>query len=65
LKVVGAESITVPAGTFAAYKVELTSAEGEPGTTTLWVAKDSRKVVKISAVLPQANGAVMSVEMEK
>ncbi|HKA23131.1 MAG TPA: alpha/beta fold hydrolase [Blastocatellia bacterium] len=65
LKVVGAESVTVAAGTFAAYKVELTSAEGEPGTTTLWVAKDSRKVVKISAVMPQANGAVMTVEMEK
>jgi dienelactone hydrolase len=65
LKVVGVESVTVAAGTFDAYKIELTSAEGEPGKTTLWVAKDSRKVVKISAVLPQANGAVMTVEMEK
>jgi hypothetical protein len=65
LKVVGVERVTVAAGTFDAYKIELTSAEGEPGKTTLWVAKDSRKVVKISAVLPQANGAVMTVEMEK
>src|SRR4030095_11441580 len=38
LKVVGVESVTVAAGRFDAYKIELTSAEGEPGKTTLWVA---------------------------
>lgn len=65
VKVVGVEGVKVTAGTFDAYKVEVTSADGEPGKTTLWVAKDSRKVVKISAVLPQANGAVLTVEMEK
>ena len=45
-------SVTVPAGTFKAWKVEITSAEGEPGSTTIWVAKDSRKVVKTTATLP-------------
>ena len=35
-KVTGAESVTVPAGTFEAWKVEITSAEGEPGQTTIW-----------------------------
>ena len=63
-KVTGAESVTVPAGTFEAWKVEITSAEGEPGQTTLWVAKDSRKVVKISATLPQMGGAVVTSELQ-
>jgi hypothetical protein len=65
VKVVGTESVTVAAGTFDSYKVELTSAEGQPGKTTLWVAKDSRKVVKIIAILPQANGAVLTIELNK
>ena len=54
----------MPAGTFQAWKVEITSAEGEPGQTTIWVAKDSRKVVKISATLPQMGGAVVTSELQ-
>ena len=41
----------MPAGTFQAWKVEIASTEGEPGQTTIWVAKDTRKVVKITATL--------------
>ena len=63
-KVLGAESVTVPAGTFDAWKVEIASAEGEPGQTTIWVAKDSRKVVKLSATLPQMGGAVVTSELQ-
>ncbi|MEP6819328.1 MAG: alpha/beta fold hydrolase [bacterium] len=63
LKVVSAESVTVPAGTFDAYKVEITSADNEADKTTLWIAKDSRKVVKISAVLTQLNGAILTSEL--
>lgn len=63
-KVTGAESVTVPAGTFQAWKVEIASAEGEPGQTTIWVAKDSRKVVKLSATLPQMGGAVVTSELQ-
>lgn len=63
LKVVGAESITVPAGTFNAYKVEIVSADNESDKTTLWIAKDSRKVLKISAVLPALNGAILTSEL--
>ena len=44
----GAEEVKVAAGTFQAWKVELTSAEGEPGATTLWIDKATRKVVKTS-----------------
>ena len=54
----------MPAGTFEAWKVEIASAEGEPGQTTIWVAKDSRKVVKLSATLPQMGGAVVTSELQ-
>lgn len=65
LKVVGVESVTVPAGTFEAYKVEITSADNEADKTTVWIAKDSRKVAKISAVLTQLNGAILTAELKQ
>jgi len=63
LKVVGVESVTVPAGTFDAFKVELTSADGGTDKRTLWIAKDSRKPVKESAVLAEMGGAVLTEEL--
>ncbi len=63
-KVTGSEGVTVPAGTFQAWKVEIASAEGEPGTTTIWVAKDTRKVVKTTATMPQMGGAVVTTELQ-
>jgi dipeptidyl aminopeptidase/acylaminoacyl peptidase len=63
-KVTGSEKVTVPAGSFDAWKVEIASAEGEPGQTTIWVAKDSRKVVKTTATLPQMGGAVVTTELQ-
>jgi len=63
LKVVGAESVTVPGGTFDTYKVELVSADNEADKTTIWIAKDSRKVVKVSAVLTALNGAILTSEL--
>jgi len=65
LKVVGSESVTVPAGTFDAWKVMTTPAEGIGETTTLWVSKADRRVVKVSSVLPQMNGAVATAELVK
>ena len=65
LKVTGTEDVTVPAGTFKAFKVEIASAEGEPGSTTIWVATDSRKIVKITATLPQMGGAKLTSELVK
>jgi dipeptidyl aminopeptidase/acylaminoacyl peptidase len=61
LKVVGSESVTVPAGTFEAYKVELSEEGGD--RQTLWVAKDSHRTVKISAVLSAMGGAVLTAEL--
>jgi dipeptidyl aminopeptidase/acylaminoacyl peptidase len=63
LKVAGSESVTVAAGTFDAFKVELTSADGGTDKMTLWVAKDSRKPVKMSAVLTEMGGATMNLEL--
>jgi hypothetical protein len=63
LKVTGVEKVDVPAGSFDAFKLEITSAEGEPEQTTIWIAKDSRKVVKIVAVFPRMNGAVLTSEL--
>jgi hypothetical protein len=63
IKVVGEEKITVPAGSFDAFKLEVASAEGEGGKTTVWVDKATRKVVKTSATLPQMGGAVVTSEL--
>jgi dipeptidyl aminopeptidase/acylaminoacyl peptidase len=63
LKVTGTESITVPAGTFDVFKVEITSAENDADKQTVWIAKDSRQVVKVSAVLPNLGGAVLTSEL--
>ena len=60
-RVLATEDVTVPAGTFKAWKVELTSAEGEPGRQTLWIDVDSRRVVKSMGTL--ANGAVVTSEL--
>lgn len=65
LKVVGSEKVTVPAGEFDAWKVSVTPAEGTGETTTLWVNKADRRVVKITNVLPEMNGAPATAELVK
>ncbi len=63
LKVIGTESVTVPAGTFDAYKVEIVSADNDADKQTVWIAKDTRKVVKIAAVLTGLGGAILTSEL--
>jgi dipeptidyl aminopeptidase/acylaminoacyl peptidase len=66
LKVTGSEKVTVPAGTFDAWKVEITPADGGTAeSTTLWVDKTSRQVVKVSSVIPEMNGAIATAELTK
>ena len=62
-KVAGAETVTVPAGKFETWKVEITSADGGGDRATLWIAKDSRAAVKVSAVMASAGGAQMTAEL--
>src|SRR5579859_3884105 len=65
LKVTGVEKVTVPAGTFDTFKVEITSADGGSDKQTLWIARDSRKPVKGTAVLTQMGGALLTQELEQ
>ena len=64
-KVTGVEEVSVPAGSFKAWKVDISSAEGEPGQQTLWIDTASRRVVKTSATLPQMGGATATAELVK
>ena len=63
LAVAGTEQGVVPAGTFDAYKVEVTSADGGGEKMTLWVDKESRRVVKTVTTVPQLGGAVITTEL--
>ncbi|MFN7957130.1 MAG: hypothetical protein U0P46_02210 [Holophagaceae bacterium] len=63
-KVLAQEEVKVPAGSFKAWKVELSSAEGDPGSTTMWVDTATRRVVKTVSTLPQMGGAVVTVELQ-
>ena len=63
LKVSGIETVTVPAGTFESYKVEISSADGGTDKETIWVARDSHKAVKESAVLGSMGGAILTQEL--
>ena len=63
LEVAGSESVTVPAGTFGTFKVELSSADGGPDKSTVWIAKDTRTPVKISTVLAEMGGATLTAEL--
>lgn len=63
LSVPAEESVTVAAGTFDTFRVEIVAADGGGDKKTLWVAKDSRKVVKASAVVAAMGGAVLTQEL--
>ena len=63
LQAAGSESVMVPAGTFDAFKVEISSADGGPEKSTVWIAKDTRTPVKISTVMPEMGGAVLTAEL--
>ena len=63
LRVAGSENVKIDAGTFDSYKVEISSADGGNDKQTLWIAKDSRKPVKVEALLPAMGGATMSMEL--
>jgi hypothetical protein len=63
LKVAGVERVTVPAGTFEAFRVELAPSDGGPEKSTVWIALDSRKPVRVFAVLGSMGNATMSAEL--
>jgi hypothetical protein len=61
--VAASEKVTVPAGTFDAYRVEVTSADGGSDKKTVWVEKSTHKVVKVSAVVAAMGGATVTEEL--
>jgi dienelactone hydrolase len=63
LVVAGKEQITVPAGTFDTLRVEISSADGGSDKKTVWIANQSHKVVKVSAVMASMGGAQMTEEL--
>jgi hypothetical protein len=63
LKVAGMERVKVPAGEFDAFKINLTSADGSDNQT-VWIDKATRKVVKVTAVLANFGGAVLTSELK-
>ncbi|MGD0732528.1 MAG: hypothetical protein ABR956_14805 [Terracidiphilus sp.] len=62
LSVPSVEAVTVPAGKFEAYRVEIAPSDGGD-KKTLWIAKDSHKVVKGSAVVASMGGAALTQEL--
>jgi hypothetical protein len=63
LKVVESERVTVPAGNFNTFKVQITSGDGEQ--TTFWIAKSPRKAVKTMTKSSEVNGGVITTELQK
>jgi hypothetical protein len=65
LRVMGTDTVTVPAGTFNTWKVLITVESGNDDTAALWVDKVSRRVVKMATTLPEMNGATGTAELLK
>jgi hypothetical protein len=55
--------VTVPAGTFDTPRVEISSADGGSDKKTFWIANQTHKVVKVTAVLASMGGAMMTQEL--
>jgi len=53
----------VPAGTFDTLRVEISSADGGSDKKTFWIANQTHKVVKVTAVLASVGGAMMTQEL--
>jgi dipeptidyl aminopeptidase/acylaminoacyl peptidase len=64
LSVTASEKLTVPAGSFDAYRVDVSNSDDPAEKVSYWIAKDTRTVVKMAATLPSMGGATLSAELE-
>jgi len=64
LEVTGEEKVTVPAGTFDAWKLVVTSEADGNQKLYFWIDTKSRRFVKASSVLAEMGGAQMTVELQ-
>jgi dienelactone hydrolase len=62
IRVAGTDKIPTPAGPVDSFKIEVTSADGGPDRSTIWVGRQSRRILKVSAILPELGGAVLTME---
>jgi dienelactone hydrolase len=63
MTVAGAESVSVPAGAFDAWRLEIEPLDGDADKVTVWVDRGSRRVVKTTAIIPQLGGAQLTAEL--
>ncbi len=61
VKVTGSESVMVGGAPIAAFKVEIQPTEEDSGGSKLWIAKDSRRIVKTENQLPPQMGGGMVI----
>jgi len=64
LTVTGIDSVTVAAGVFDAWKVELVPFDEGAGSTRYWIAKGTKRLVKVETTLPGGAGSGV-VELTK
>jgi hypothetical protein len=64
LKVAGSEKVTVAAGSFDCYRVEISSADSGAENYTVWIAKGSRIPVRFAATFAQIGGAKLTAELQ-
>ncbi|UCG51452.1 MAG: prolyl oligopeptidase family serine peptidase [Candidatus Latescibacterota bacterium] len=66
LEVAGMESVTVPAGTFEAFKIELKNMDGEPGGGTVYISNDAKHhmVRSVMQLPPMMGGGTVTSELQ-
>jgi hypothetical protein len=66
VRVAGTEKVTVSAGTFDTYKVEITPQDDEGGGSKLWITRDDHRTVRLETQLPtQMGGGTIASELTK
>ncbi|MBN2356659.1 hypothetical protein JXO59_11150, partial [candidate division KSB1 bacterium] len=65
VNVLGSEAVMVGSDAIDSYKVEIKPIEDEEGGSVLWIAKDSRRIVKSENKLPaQMGGGTVVSELQ-
>ena len=64
MTVSGSEALVIGTKSFDAFKVEIVAPEGEEGGSTLWITKDSRRIIRSEGKLPaQVGGGTVISEL--
>ena len=65
LRVMGTDTVSVPAGTFNTWKVLIVSLDGGDESSALWVEKRTHRVVKYAMSFPGYHDGVATAELTK